>query len=272
MTKITKIIPSVIMDFWDIEKEFNTACENNDFEKINELLKSKDSFVRDTVYRQDTYNNPLIICIQNGNLEMLKYLTSSPHLEKHFDINKDIHHLFNHACNVGEIDIIDYLLNNPEIQFQTRYEGLISKGINITAKNGHLNTLKYFRNLPREEREVYEIEAENSYILNEACVQNHLSMVKYLFEEPKIIYYKDKIKDLEHAFEIATKKKHLDILKFFIFDLNIPQNDTIKQYLRYLPIEERDVIHKCFEIREVNQSLTNELTTNSSAKNKKLKV
>jgi ankyrin repeat protein len=269
-----RIIHPIIKESWEIEEEFSQACINNDFKKVHQLLTSKDEFIRKIVYQQNAYNNPLIDCIKHGNLKMLKYLTTSPKLDKHFDLNQDINCLFEQACHSGHTHIIDYLLNTPEIKSFATYNGWCSAGTNISITNHSLDMLKYFRRLPNRNQTQEQIEAENGYIIDVACEANRLDIIQYIFDEPRIENYKDKINNFESVFERAIKKQHLEIVKFFILDLNIEKTDTLKQTIRSnLPIEARDEIENCFNIREVNKSLHNDLPINDNSLNsKKLKV
>jgi hypothetical protein len=268
-----KIIHPMIKESWEIEEEFFQACINNNFKKVHQLLTSEDKFVRDTVYQQNAYSNPLLLCIQHGNLKMLKYLTTSPKLEKHFDLSQDPNRFFNQACHSRHIHIIDYLLNSPEIKSYAHLKAFYSAGSNIAATNGDLKTLKYFRELPNVNQTIDEIQSSNSYIIDVACESNYFDIVQYIFDKSKIDNYKDNLNDFEKPFVRSIHKMHLDIVKFFIFDLNMPKTDIIKETIRYLPIEIRDDIENCFQIRDVNTQLSDELPINDNfSKNKKLKV
>lgn len=271
MNKITKIIPNVLKESFEIEQAFGDACLNNDFKKVKELLNSSDAFVRHVVYVDHAFNNPLENCVKNGKLEMLKYLTSSQELLKCFEI-KNADKLFRLACMHNHVSIIDYLLNQPKIDFSILPEGLYSQGITIAVENGHLDTLKYFRRLPNRNREAEKMEAENLFIFHQACEHNYPNIIQYLIEEPQIDNYKLNLRDLEKGFNRAVEN-NTEIIEILIVDLNIPRNYKIQGLIRCLTIEQRDKVENLFKLREVNQSLNNELIVNNNPKTiKKMKV
>jgi phage pi2 protein 07 len=94
-----------------------------------------------------------------------------------------------------------------------------------------------------------------------AIIGNRMEIVKYLLFSPELTEhinihdYKDK------AFETALRAQKMDILEYFIFDLNIQKTEYIEDYIYEFSKWE---VEDMFNRRELKTSLDNELSVNDN--------
>jgi hypothetical protein len=72
----------------------------------------------------------------------------------------------------------------------------------------------------------------------------------------------------DSPFRNAYFKRYMEIIKFFIFDMNIEKTQYIDEIIINYPNKE---VLQMFEIRDLNNNLHNELT-NNDYQHKKLKL
>lgn len=272
--------------FFEVNYYFIEACKNNDLDKVKQLWNTNKLILLnlfDINYKANTsshryaviINDPIDIAIQYKNLEIVNHLLNDSELKK--TLNND-HYIkyFETACWLESISIVNYLLFSSHERFIERY----NLGINMSAKNGQCNLLKYFRELNNHEKFELDIRKENINILSQACENGHQDIVRYIFSEPKIENFTPLIEELEKFFKQAFVNDSLELVKFFIFELNIPFTDYIKSDLEfyyggiYSDIKEKDKIENLFSIRELQCSLIQELNVNNENEftNKKIKL
>lgn len=142
---------------------------------------------------QQQLDNELLEACSVGNLNVVKYLLTSPELEQKANINSV--DFFNktslmYACNRGHLDIIKYLLTSPEIKEHS--------DINIESKSG-FNAL------------IYTI--KHGY----SASSNHIEIMRYLLTSPSL---KKSTLDNVYLIEYAYKEMLLDMIHFLIIDMN----------------------------------------------------
>lgn len=101
----------------DIEGDFLQACEDGGFEAIKFILKTK--LCADSGWHMasvdsrkyiDLVNHGFILACSNNNLEVVKFLASSPHLNEHAEIHCNNDCGIRRACKYGHLEIVQYLL------------------------------------------------------------------------------------------------------------------------------------------------------------------
>ena len=99
------------------QHELNTslynACVSNDFEKVKYLLTSPDLDKHAFIHFEEDF--ALRQAVSNGNLEMVKFLLTSPELKEKADITAKDNSAVHTACFKGRLEILKWLLTSPEL-------------------------------------------------------------------------------------------------------------------------------------------------------------
>ncbi len=66
-------------------------------------------------YNQEQLNEVLLEACKNGDLEMVRYVLTSPELTIHADIHADKDYAFQWACHNGHLEVVKYLLTSHEL-------------------------------------------------------------------------------------------------------------------------------------------------------------
>lgn len=101
-----------------------------------------------SLLNQHEINAEFLEACKNGHLVIVKYLTTSPELTVHANIDCNFSEGFRWACHYGHLEVVMYLLTSPEI---------------VEAGYQHAD-----------------IHAENELGLLWACTTGNLEIVKYL--------------------------------------------------------------------------------------------
>jgi hypothetical protein len=141
------------------------------------------------------------------------------------------------ACYSGNLELVKYLLTSKDLK---------------THVNIHTNYL-----------------GSDDYSLLISCQYGHLEIVKYLTSSPDLKEHVNIHTNKDRPLFLAYEKGFLDIVKYFIFDLNIEKSEFIKNNLKKQPIEE---IENWFELRELKQELQSELSSEDKKKIKASKI
>jgi ankyrin repeat protein len=211
-------------------------------------------------------NEELIFGCGNDRLDIVKYVLTSPELKIHANVNWEIDSPLRIACGRGHIQIIDYLLNSPDLKFHASHELARLSIIEKAAYDGQLNVLKYFLNHPKFEFSA--LKQINKDVLAIASGHGFLDMVTYLLTEPKFKNFIDLHSDNDRAFRHACTNEQMEIIKFFIFDMNIEKTTYIDNWLLTGESDIAIEVKKLFEIRELTKGLNTELDENKSSKMK----
>jgi hypothetical protein len=109
------------------------------------------------------------------------------------------------------------------------------------------------------------IQCESNLGIKRACAFNHVPLVKYLLTSPELKKHSNIHDDDDHAFKLAYKDKHFQVLEYLIFDYKIKKTNAIKELLK-----DNQELSNMFSKRELNEQLHNNLTTNliKTSKNK----
>lgn len=184
-------------------------------------------------------------------------------------LNNLIHH-----SSVGELEAVKYISNIPAIKNNIGNFFNLSSPLISASSQGQLEILKYFLT-------VMELDFTPLYprMLSVACSNKHKPIIEYLLYSSELKKHANIHHNKDEVFRNACVND-LDMVHYFIFDLNIKKTDKIETFLKHLKINPPDrakVIMDMFEKRELIQSLqvelTNELTEKSSISSvKKTKI
>jgi ankyrin repeat protein len=224
-----------------------------------------------TELSEERLNNEVNKAVQSNDLEYLKYLFSSPELKTHANPNANGNRCFELACGYGHLDIVKYLINSPNVKFDTSRKILINSGIIFSISHNQKDLLDYFRyeaqagTKPTES----ELETEDKRVLERACAFGYVEIVDYVFKNPKT---KIDSKYINQLFEQAIYNGHPDLARYFIFEKNIDKTDSLQKILLDITDPERKEIENLFELRDTHNSLQQELENNEISNSKRIKI
>jgi hypothetical protein len=244
-----------ITNIKQLNKQLITACQIGDTAFIKEFI---DSSAIKKINDPIPYKMFMEAC-NNGHLEIIKEMFLSPHLNKHINNNPTLPGAINIAFRSQHIDIIEFI--GHKFNAIEPDNGSISSGIMEAAEKGHLNVIKHFL-------EKSTLDMDKDLIVHRAfhlsCSKNHLNIIKYLVEfsnVKKICGFSELIKD---GVSEAYLSRSFDIVKYLIFDLNVPKNDKSMNTLASIGRSDFSQLENWFNIRELNQSLADELVSSST--------
>ena len=200
----------------------------------------------------------------NGKTDIIKCLIDSPELHNRINREHYITEYFKIACANGRLKTVEYLSTADNINRENP-KLLFSIGLTHATRDGKLNIAKYllenFRDLINEDV------IKTGQLVNTACEYGELEILKYLHSIN--ILNKDNIHQHDDAnFMLAYDNNKLEVIRYFIFDLNMDKTEDIKQILSQKKNKE---IEHMFTLRDLNKELHSNLELNQSI-NKKLKV
>lgn len=166
---------------------------------------------------------------KDNDLDKVKFLLTSPRLEKHANIHYRDYQGFIFACICGHLEIVKYLMTSPDLTFHASVHSDSGQGLISASKGGHLE------------------------------------LVKYLLTSPDLDEHADIHANYDAVFCGASERDNFEVIKFLIFEMNIEKTKYIKTYLEDYPNER---IENMFKIRELNQQLESELPSKMVQQNK----
>lgn len=193
-----------------LDRLFLTSCEFNFLDIIKWIYESPNG------QNAINHNKGFQRVCQNGHLDIVRYLLTSPDIKKHADIHANGDKGFELACKEGRLNIIHYLLTSPELTEHIDIHANGDHGFVMACKFGHLDIVRYLLTSP-ELTEHANIHAEDGMALVLACDNGHLEVVRYLLTSQDLtdhanIRASDKYPDLPF---IATYiNKHIDIIYY----------------------------------------------------------
>lgn len=221
---------------------------------------------KNTLFNINSIDDELIFGCGNGKLDIVKYVLTSPELSKHANIHYENEAALTMACSHGHIEIIDYLLNSTELEDHSSHDIFKLEIITKAVYDGQLSVIEYFLNHPKFESQA--IKSFNNHTLSIAAGQGRLNIIKYILNNPQLKDFSDIHVHKDCPFRSACTNEEIDVIKYFIFDLNIEKSIHINNWLSSKKDAITLEIEQMFNIRDLNQNLNNELSLNKNIKNK----
>jgi hypothetical protein len=205
------------------------------------------------------------LAFHNNHVDIVKYLSCAPTIKEHIDFKPYAYQILNFSKEKKDWEWLEFLLNKVVSDENKHLKNLIS----FSCRDGDHDTVSYLFNSKWKDKIIV-----NNELYHDACYGSNVNIIDFLR-----VNFKNNI-DIsdERAFlncyaSLAYNVDDLAVMQYFIFDLNIPYTSEIKKYFDEdtLFIENKIKIQKMFEIRELNDDLTNELNykkLNTIKKNK----
>lgn len=172
--------------------------------------------------------------------------------------------------------IQNYCLNYYKVKkaFNETLYGRFGKcsqsALNQSLYNAHtLDEVRYLLTSPelKKHANIHAV-IHNYTIFEHACGVGNLNIVKYLLSSKELTVHANLHSNNDCAIVNACRNGHLDIMAYFIFDLNIEKSASIKECIDNNPPKG---INELFETREMQQELDKSLTLNT-VRARKIKI
>ena len=105
---------------------------------INQELKEKYK-----KYNKEQLNKQFIDACKNDDLDIVKYLLTSPELTEHADIHAKYDLGFIWACREGHLEVFKYLLTSADLKDHADIHASNNLGFRWACDQGHLEVIKY---------------------------------------------------------------------------------------------------------------------------------
>lgn len=117
--------------------EISMACRRGNLNLVRKSLTSVEgkSFSSSPVLLQEA--------ILGGQLNIVKFLTTSKELELHADIHYSKDLALVYACGANRLDIVDFLLTSPELKSHCNVHTLADAPIREACSNGYPDMVQY---------------------------------------------------------------------------------------------------------------------------------
>lgn len=99
--------------------------------------------------------------------------------------------------------------------------------------------------------------------LIEFCHVGDLDKVRYLLTSPELTIHANVHALGDTPFYKAMNNKNYEIIEYFIFELNIQKDSSIKSYLNIFSKKEEELVDKMFQARDLAISLNQKSTVGS---------
>ena len=220
---------------WNYDDAINNACVYGKLNVIVFLLEND----RLHYNYEDVYNILFCAC-ECGYLDVVKYFIENYNCDPHYDDNKaivsacennclnvikylcetqkyylnDIYSLFFCACKYGYLEIVEFIVENYNID--THYKN--NAAILSASKNGHLKIVIFLLQNDNSFKSYSMYKDTDIYnIASSACQRGHANIVKYLVEN-------DYLTDASKLFMEQCKLENWDIVKIILEYSNLSPN------------------------------------------------
>ena len=119
-------------------------------------------------------NSQLINACSYGQIDIVKYLLTSPDLKQHADIHARNDSALSCACNKGHLDLVIYLLTSSYLKEHANIYAQYDNAFIGTVENGHLDIIHYF---------IFDYQIEKTKDIEEYLVDNKTEDILFLFEK-----------------------------------------------------------------------------------------
>jgi hypothetical protein len=235
-------------------------------------------------------------CIK-ADLNKVKQLINQVVFESPYG-HRDARKIFLGACESNNLDVIKFLIDNRNSGDNMNMSQIVSDGLKISlnAPTRNYDLIRYLAREPKLSRVLYakdylpgkaaseddlvlldailDLKDTSKYnvymwpkedIIRDGCANDNSIVIKHFFTTPKL---KD-VLDLTSTFKEASRHQNHDLLSFFIFELNIDKTEDIAEFMEK---DNNEKARKMFKIRELNDSLMQNLDANKLTKTKKPKL
>lgn len=187
-------------------------------------------------------------CFRNEQ-DLVNYLLNSPELKHHANINFDNDDGLSQAIMQGHFDLVKYLLTSKDLVVCANLTSNGFEPFKLACKSGKLEIVQFLFTLPQV-KERFNIFREIGII--DAVYKDQKEVLKFLLVDLRNEAYTDRL--YNNAFKDAYMYEKLDLLEFLIIDLKLEKNKEVINYLT----EQENASHNVYKrhrdfLEKVNQ-------------------
>lgn len=251
---INEKLDTLINEFLIILEE---AYLENNINPIKDIVKQHQSYLNQSGnnnLNKEYLSQTLLSSVKIGYLDAIDYLLTSPDLSEHPDVSK-MESPLRIASGKGDLDIFKYFSERfeqyyPNERFDIAHFTLLGEA----SDNGQLNIVRFIMEHPNV-KESSGFNRFESHSLQFAFLKGHLDIVQFFLPKDTT----QKVED--NFFYNALLGEHMDIVKYCIFDLNIPFSEHLEEVFMLYSDAKTNQAREFFKIRELNQELEKELSS-----------
>jgi hypothetical protein len=232
----------------------------------NELKNIKNEELN--LLSQNDLNNLLVQAVFKNDLSTIKYLLSSPHLEKHAQINHN-RNILACICANGDLETLKYVLTSPDLKEHANIQIKDGKALTTAMKAGNIPLVKYLLTSPELKKHsniypyidtIFKVEFDMSLKLIDyftsdyACEKKDSNIFKALIQCIDDKTLEDHITN--NLYSIILKEKDEDYKLKLKSSLKSIDTTKYKMLIAY----------------ELNEELSKELQNNENKKSNKIKI
>ena len=196
-------------------RDLQTACDDGDAEKLEEVLSSKNLDPREPLLKGKP---PLYWAVVRGKLSVVKLLVEKYGCSPQFVTGHGGTSLFHAACSRGHVDIAKYLYSTHDVEATTlRKDG--STPIMAACYYGHLDVVRYLMEEVRSDVQLPASCSADGTLLHIACSNNQVAVARYLVSHCKLDPSASRAFG-ETPMHVTCSLGHLETVKYLKEELN----------------------------------------------------
>ena len=254
-----------------LSQNFYIACTNGDLDTVKNLYQDYDrakssvfsAFINifkpiiDPHYHEDS---ALLNACSYGHHHIVEYLLNQNNFANGLNVESKIETCLSFIMKSGNLELTKLMLSL--IEKKPSLTSHISLGFNSACAKGHLDIVKYVLEESDFNWIAYDkkTRSKEDYSLVysgfiDSCKRGQLEIVKYIVESPGL---KEKI-DF-NKFHSRISVNNVDIIRYFIFDLNIKKEDP---FIAKLNISSNiaEQMDSFFKIKEMHTEINQEINS-----------
>jgi hypothetical protein len=249
-----------------IENKIYKACEIGDLDNVKELIK--DVCSNFLMYGANPFAEKLLMSASlNGHLDIVKFFLSSDICNQYMKRTENIKSALEELLKCPKentLPIISYLVNHPAPCVSYTFPSFVDEQINISVSNDNVPLFMALVN-PHDPENNYLSIFGNFFFLKNIYSSQTINIAKCVLINSVFNDWNDRTK----AFELACENNNDALLKFLIFDLDIPKTKDVSYFImRY----NNSYAEEMFNSRELNKSLQQSLKIINQTASKKIKL
>lgn len=236
----------------ELNHEFHLSCIKGDLDLVKYLLTSPILHQHADIHFEK--DECIILACRHGQLEVLQYLLTSSDLVTHPDVHAQKGAGFQWACTNGHLEIIKYFFFDPSINDNFNLEKHSYEAIIRAIHADQIKIVEYILNEPEINK--HNFNYNKGFILEAACECGRLDILKYLADLPHFNKDLDFHFKKDTCFKGASYYGHLDIVEFLIFDIGLEKTEEIEKFISCSGIN-KDQINSILNARDLEIDLKN---------------
>lgn len=191
---------------------FIESCKNGHLE-IGQYLYSKHD--KNFPYGNSVGDYAFGLSCQNGHIEVVKYLYSLGFCVPNYfnSLLLKSGRVFEKSCANGHIEVVKFLVSNRDNRDQYDIHANNEGAFRKSCRNGHIDVVKLLISID----ETINISAKNHYALRKSCQNGHVEVVKFLLR-PDSLYVTDTFfkKLINKCFLTSCRNGHLEVIEYML--------------------------------------------------------